>query len=84
MFNIVVDDSEIKNSQIKEMLKSMSKEEIKKLFINFLEKDLAKKDNNWSQFANSFDELNIPNISDKIAKTSKEFRESFELREINE
>ena len=84
MVNITLNDSEIKSKKIKDMLKNMPQEEIKKLFLNFLEKNFNSKQNRWKDFTNSIEELNITNISQNINKASKELRDNFSLRDIDE
>ncbi len=84
MVNITLNDSEIKSKKIKDMLKNMPQEEIKKLFLNFLEKNFNSKQNRWKDFTNSIEELNITNISQNINKASKELRDNFSLRDVDE
>ena len=82
MLNITLNDNEIQNSNIKQMLETMSQKEIKELFINFLENRLNN-GNRWSNFVKDIEDLKISNISSEVAKTSKEFRDSFNIREVN-
>lgn len=84
MVNITLNDSEIKSKKIKDMLKNMPQEELKKLFLNFLEKKFNSKQNRWKDFTNSIEELNITNISHNINKASKELRDNFSLRDVDE
>ena len=82
MLNITLNDNEIQNSNIKQMLETMSQKEIKELFIHFLENRLNN-GNRWSNFVKDIEDLKISNISSEVTKTSKEFRDSFNIREVN-
>ncbi len=82
MFNITLEEKEIKNPNIKRILETMSHKEIKELFINFLENRLNSS-NKWDNFIDDIEKLKISGISEKIEKSSKEFRDSFNIREIN-
>ncbi len=81
MLNITLNDNDIQNSNIKHLLETMSQKEIKELFIHFLENRLG--NNKWDNFVKDIENLKITNISNEVANSSKEFRDSFNIREIN-
>ncbi len=82
MLNITIEDKDIQNSKIKQILETMTQKEIKDMFMNFLESKLNNTDK-WDKLVNDIEKLKISNVSDEIIKTSKEFRNSFNLREVN-
>ncbi len=82
MLNITIEDKDIQNSKIKQILETMTQKEIKDIFMNFLESKLNNTDK-WDKLVNDIEKLKISNVSDEIIKTSKEFRNSFNLREVN-
>ncbi len=79
---------QIDNPKAEMIIKESSTEDIKKMFVTFLESDFIPtqktiKKGKWWKFAERMSWLTNPKITEHIIKTSQDMRSGFELRDLN-
>jgi len=88
MINLEIGTIHIDNPKAETVINAFSTEEIRSMFISFLEsnhiynasKSSKKK---WANFADRMSGLTTPEITEHINNTSKEIRDSFHFRNLD-
>ena len=78
---------EVDSPKAEMIIKTTSADEIKTMFIAFLESDLVpvptkRKKGKWGNFADRMSGLTTPEITEHIEKTSSEMRNDFGFRDL--
>jgi len=85
MIELIIEDNEIKNQDIKNFIKNIPKEELKEMFLFFLENKLEKKQKNrWENFINDIEKIETKEVSKYIQQSSQDIRENLNFREVYE
>ncbi len=87
MTSLNIGTIEVDSPRAEMILKTSSIDDIKNMFVTFLESDFIvkstkRKKGKWGSFADRMSGLTTPEITEHIEKTSKEMRNSFEFREL--
>jgi|GEM_PF-1230074 len=78
----------INNPKVEMLIKTSSVDEIKNMFVAFLESEFIAKNQpkkqkgKWGKFAQRMSGLTTPEITEHITKTSQEMRDGFEFRDL--
>jgi len=87
MRTVQIGNIDISNPQLEQFLEGKSIDEIKSLFINFLNNQLdsepVKPKHKWAEFADKMSGLIQEDTAESLIKSSKEFRNGFEFRNIS-
>ena len=87
MTNFKMGIIEIDSPKAEMIIKTSTVDEIKTMFVAFLESDYVtvpnkSKKGKWGNFADRMSGLTSPEITEHIKKTTKEMRNSFEFRDL--
>ena len=85
MIELIIEDNEIKNQDIKNFIKNIPREKLKEMFLIFLESKIEKnKSNKWEDFINDIEKIETKDVSAYINEASKDIRENLNFREVYE
>lgn len=87
MTNFKMGTIQIDSPKAEMIIKTSSVDEIRTMFIAFLESDLVsppvkRKKGKWGNFADRMSGLTTPKITEHIAKTNSEMRDNFGFRDL--